>query len=702
MWTIRNQMPYYLHNYTKLIFIILLFNLNCAYIFGQVNNDTINLKEITVERDKKTQMTGFLSGNIKLHVDGVKGLPAITGNTDLMKILELTPAARTSGDGNSNLYIRGGDPGQNLLLYNEGTVYSPGHILNIFPLFNADHLSSIELLKTGVNARYGGFISSAIMVRSKTELPQKTSIKGSVGLLSSQATADIYFNKKWGGYLSGRKTYIEYLLKPLINATVNNKRGGDIDDIKYDFYDTNLTLIGKLSTCNTLYVDALLGADKLDIKDDDIILNGFIKWRNIVLSGTLETNLGNNIRMVQNISYSNYRNKLQTSQSEMYLHILSEVKEITYKNRFNYSIGTIPLESGVQYSYRDILPQDTKLQNTGIYYKGQPSVNSTAHDASFYTTALLQLTPHLYIEPGLRYNMYYSKVKEENITKPFHNLDIRLSGRYQLKADKYLRASYSHNTQYVNKLTPSSVGLPTDFWIMASDKIKPQKGQEISTGYYQVFQDGLFELSTDIYYRKVKNVTEFDQNFIENDNTLFTDKILYGTGQAYGLEFMLKKNTGRLTGWISYALGRSDRKVAGVNNGQTYPAKFDRRHDFSFAGSYKINNRWDASLVYIYATGGTYTQPNSWYFINNMPVKYYDKYNGARMPAYNRTDLSVNYWFKKDNGINFSIYNMFMIKNPIYIFMIVKQDSKTDKVKLDVKQKRLFRLIPSVSWNFKF
>jgi hypothetical protein len=182
----------------------------------------------------------------------------------------------------------------------------------------------------------------------------------------------------------------------------------------------------------------------------------------------------------------------------------------------------------------------------------------------------------------------------------------------------------------------------------------------------------------------------------------YSDDILTGNGRAYGLEIILKKNYGKLTGWVSYTLGRSERTFDAINQGKTFPARFDRRHDLSLAASYTFNEKWEASFVYVYATGNAYTLPSSWYFINNMPVKEYGDYNSARMPAYNRTDLSLNYWYRKGNGFNFSIYNLFMINNPVYIFMNVKQNEDTGNIQVSVKQKKLYTIVPSVSWRFKF
>ena len=696
------------HIFIKLIIAIpiLSLSLKTANINAQesttILKDTINLNEITIEQDRQTKITGTLSGKLTLHVEGVKGLPAIMGNTDLIKMLELTPGVQNSGDGNSNMYIRGGDAGQNLLLYNGSTIYSPGHILSFFPQFNIDHLSSVELSKGGVNAQYGGFISSAIAVKSKEDIPLKTSVRGNVGLLSTQAALELPVSDKWGIYASVRKTYLELLIKPLLNATINSRASEDINDMAYDFYDGNVTIVGKLSDKNKLVINGFTSEDRLDIDDEDIALNGYLKWKNTTLSAKLETVVTDGNTLEQFVTYSNFRNKLHTGQADMFINLLSTVEDIGYKNKLSFTIADIPFDGGLQYTYHKISPQNTKIENSGIVYRNESIGKYNAHDFSAFLTSTLRMYSRLFIEPGLRYNVFHSKTLRTNTSTTFHSMDFRLAGRYQLNSSTFLRANYSHNNQYINKLTPSSLGLPTDFWVTASDDIRPQKGDEYSVGYYKSISDGAFEFSSDVYLKKMKDVTEFNQNFLDNENIPFTDKIFFGKGIAYGIEFLLKKNTGKFTGWVSYTLGKSTRKFDEINNGKSFPAKYDRTHDLSIVGLYTINPRWDVSVVYVYATGNAYTQPSSWYFINNTPVKSYGKYNGVRMPDYNRTDLSVNYWFKKDNGLNFSIYNTFMVNNPIYVFMHVTTDKKTGEIKLDTKRKKLFTIIPSVSWRFKF
>lgn len=625
------------------------------------------------------------------------------GTPDVLKILELTPGVQTSGEGKSNIYVRGGDPGQTLLSYAGIPLYTPGHAINIFPMFNADHLSTVELIKGGVNASYGNLMSGAILTQPTENIPAKTSVKGNVGLLASQATLGLRVNDKVGIYVSGRKTYLNALLKPLLAMTLKNNLHNDLEEISYNFHDANVTAIAKLSEKNKLVINFLGGQDRLDISEQIIGMQGLLDWHSIALGAKLESELQGGKKLQQQITYSSFQNLFSVSLSEIHVKTLAGIKDLGYDNKFNYTIKGLSFESGVQYKYYQLYPQEFEKQQSSIDFPDLSFGMNDAHYAALFTTTTLNMLPGLTLEPGLRYNFFHSRIVEKDTRKSFHHIDFRLFARYQIDGEKFLRATMSHNSQYVSKLFPSTTGLPTDFWVAASGEILPQYGNEVSVGYYHTVMDGMFELSSDIYFRKMKNVVEYTQNFIESENSLFTEQIFCGQGRAYGIELMLKKNFGNFTGWLSYSLGRSERNFDEINDGETFPARHDRTHDFSFSGSYVFNKKWDVALTQILATGNTYTAPSSWYFINNTPVKEYGKYNNARLPFYNRTDFGVNYWFKENNGINLSIYNVFAIRNPLYVSLRVEQvEEAKNKISISMKKRTLFTIMPSISWRFKF
>ena len=679
-------------------------------ISGQENfsqNDsidkTVNLDTVLVVQSQRTKLTGISSGTTKLHIDGIAPIPSLMGMPDLLKVLELTPGVQTSGEGKSNIYVRGGDPGQTLLLYAGIPVYTPGHALNVFPLFNADHLSTVELIKGGVDAGYGDFVSGIIISKPKENVPQKTSVKGNAGLLASNATLDLRVNDKFGAYVSGRISYLNLLLNPLLNLTIGRAATDNLENISYDFFDVNATVVGKLSDKNKLLVNFFMGQDKLDIVENIVGAGGILNWKNYAASGKLETDLSKNSTMEQQISYSRFENKLNVSLSDISVATFSEISSIGYDNNMKYKIGKHYFESGVQYKYYHLLPQEFEMRQSDLISPDVSYGKNTAHYLSVFASATLNFIPRLTLEPGIRYNFFYSEIDKTNKTKDFHSADFRLFSKFQIHKNQSVRATFSHNNQYVSKLFPSSTGLPTDFWVAASNEILPLSSNDVSLGYYQSFLNGILELSSDAYFRSMKNVVEYNQNFIDNDNSIFTEKIRFGRGRAYGIELMLKANYKKISAWLSYSLGRSERKFAEINNGEYFPARHDRTHDLSFTGTYTLNKKWDFSITQVYATGNAYTAPTSWYFIGNTPVKEYGKHNAQRLPHYNRTDIGINFWYKKDNGINLSIYNIFVVRNPLYVSLRVNEvEDAKDRIVVSMKKHTLFTIMPSISWRFKF
>ena len=680
----------------------------CSLLSAQTETlkDTVEIQEIVVSRKQTTTFSGLSQGKIQLKPATLQKIPFILGNLDLLGVLRLTPGVQNAGDSNTDMYIRGGEPGQNLLLYNDAPIYAPGHLLGFLPLFNADHLSVLEMSSSAIPARLGGKLSAAMEAKSKNTIPSNPELRGSVGLISSQVTAAIPIGKKFAAYISGRGTYLSLIL-PTVNNAFSSDRDPEededrdsesrkIDDFGYDFYDTNITLLGRLSDQHSLSVDVLASTDHLDVSETDILLNGYVDWTNIAGSIQWDYEPDEERKLHQSVFYSDYKNKLSVSQADLKMGIRAGTKSMGYNATYSFPVRSTNMQTGIQYAYITSQPQRQQIQNIDIDFAANPDTLHRAHDAAIFITAQRELLPRLNSEFGIRYTFFHSRNAD------YQALEPRVSFRYELAENRYLRASFNRHNQYMHRLSSSGIGIPCDFWMLASNEIQPQSGNTFSAGYYHIFARSGYELSADVYYRKMNCLSEYDYSVTSMENASLYQAICFGKGQAYGLELMLKKNWGKLTGWLSYALARSEREFDDINNGEVFPARYDRRHDFSAVASYTFNDRWDASLVQVFSSGGAYTLPTSWYFIGNTPVKQYGEYNSARMPDYNRTDISVNYWFRPDNGINLSVYNLFMVENPIYVFLSINHDKKKGKIIMDTKKKLLSTIIPSISWRFKF
>ncbi|MFH7000414.1 TonB-dependent receptor plug domain-containing protein [Flavobacterium sp. FlaQc-57] len=674
------------------------FNLVTDTIISIVLEKDISLlKEVVVSNDKKRGITTLSGGKLSFNLKELSAVPTVLGTTDIIKLLQLTPGVQNSGDANGYLYVRGGDPGHNAILYDGTPVYGMSHLLGIFPFYNADHIKEVEFDKSSSNAKYGGRLSSTTLLIPNKKLPSEFAVQGNVGILASQLNLAIPISEKNGIYISGRKTYIDEIVAPLLKSGSKNN---DVQDMKYGFSDVNFTFLSQISKNNLFSIDAFISGDKLKIIDDNLALRTSLNWSNFTVSPSLITTLSPTVSMSNSIYFSQYSNELNMEQATIQFGVSSYVKDFGFTNSFRYSIRNIPFESGLQYVYHDLQPQKVNVENLTSNNTSQNSI-IYSNEAAVFTTAKPKIFDNLIAELGLRINYY---------TSGSNNSYLHFQPRVMLNYypnDKYsFYASYNKQYQYLSLITTSSVGIPTDFWIASSDGVKPQSSNEFSIGSNQNISRN-FSSSIGGFYRSMKDLLEYPYGITQfNETTTLKNDLLVGNGKAYGFEMMLRKNNGKFTGWLSYTLSWSDRNFDELNNGKTYFAKYDRRHNLSLVGMYDLNPKWNFGITQIFSSGNRFTMPTSWYFINNNPVKEYSEYNNAQMPNYIRTDLSVNYFFiktnKKESALNFSIYNTFNLENPIYVVLNVEVNKDKSSVVVKQEEKVLYRILPSISWRFKF
>ncbi|KQO34781.1 oxidoreductase [Flavobacterium sp. Leaf82] len=662
-----------------------------------LEKDISLLKEVIIANDKKRGITTLSGGKLSFNLKELSSVPTVLGTTDIIKLLQLTPGVQNSGDANGYLYVRGGDPGHNAILYDGTPIYGMSHLLGIFPFYNTDHIKEVEFDKSSSNSKYGGRLSSTTLLIPNKKIPSELGIQGNVGVLASQLTLTVPVNQKSGFYISGRKTYIDEIVAPLLHS---GSKKNDIQNMKYGFSDGNLTFISQISKNNLLSVDAFISGDELKIKDDNLALRTSLKWSNFTASPTLITTFSPKTSMSNSVYFSKYSNELNMEQATIEFGVSSYVKDFGFNNAVKYWIKNIPVESGIQYVHHDLQPQKVNIENLTDNNTTQSNVIN-ADEVGVFTTVRPKLTDRLNAELGLRINYYTSGSNDSYL-----HFQPRILLNYVANEKYSFYGSYNKQYQYLSLITTSSVGIPTDFWIASSDGIKPQSSDEFSIGSNQNISKNISS-SFGGFYRSMKDLLEYPYGITQfNEVTTLKNDLLVGKGKAYGLEMMLRKNNGKFTGWLSYTLSWSDRNFDELNNGNTYFAKYDRRHNLSIVGMYDLNTKWNFGVTQIFSSGNRFTMPTSWYFINNNPVKEYSGYNNAQMPNYIRTDISVNYFFlktnKKESALNFSVYNTFNIDNPIYVVLNVQVNEDKNSVIVKQEKKVLYRILPSISWRFKF
>lgn len=664
-----------------------------------LEKDRLLLKEVVVSNNKKSSITALSGGKLSFNLKELSSLPTILGTTDIIKLLQLTPGVQNSGDANGYLYVRGGDPGHNSILYGGTPIYGMSHLLGVFPFYNTDHIQEVEFDKSSSNAKYGGRLSSTTLLVPNKKIPSQLSVQGTVGLLASQITLASPIGKKSGLFISGRKTYIDEFVIPIINSFSKNS---DVQDMKYGFSDGNLTFITEISKNNSLVVDAFVSADKLKIEDSNIALTTGLKWGNFSLSPTVISKLSSKTTMSNAVYFTQYTNNLEMQQATVQMEVSSSVQDFGFANSVRFRVNEIPFESGLQYAYHNLQPQKIKINNQIATAIEEQNNLIKANEVAVFATAKPKLSDYLIAELGLRINYYSSGSKSNS----YLHFQPRMVLNYYPNKKFSFYTSYNRQNQYLSLITTSSVGIPTDFWIASSDGISPQTSDEFSIGSNQTISKNM-ATSFGGFYRSMKNLLEYPYGVAQfNEMSTLKDDLLVGKGTACGLEMMLRKNNGKFKGWLSYTLSWSTRNFEEINDGNTYFAKYDRRHNLSLVGMYDLNLKWNFGITQIFSSGNRFTMPTSWYFINNNPVKEYSEYNNAQMPNYIRTDLSVNYFFikssKKESALNFSIYNTFNIENPIYIVMNVKVNEDKQSVVVETEKKYLYKILPSISWRFKF
>lgn len=660
-----------------------------------LEKDVSQLKEVIVPNDKKSGIKTLSAGKLSLNLKELSAVPTVLGTTDVIKLLQLMPGVQNSGDANGYLYVRGGDPGHNAILYNEAPIYGMSHLLGIFPFYNTDHIKDVEFDKSSSDPKYGGRLSSTTLLNTNKKIPSEFSVQGNAGILASQLTLSVPLSNKTGFYISGRKTYIDEVVGPILKSDSNS----DVQNMKYGISDANFTFLSQISKKHLFSLNAFVSGDELKIEDSNLALKTNLKWSNFTISPSVNTVFSPKVSMLNSLYFSQYSNNLNMEQATIEFGVSSYVKDFGFKNAVKFSIGNIPFESGLQYVYHYLQPQKVNVENlTTLDNFSQRTID--ANETAFFVSANPKLLEKFTADLGLRINYYVSGADSYLHFQPHMVLNYYANEKYSFYA------SYNRQYQYLSLITTSSVGIPTDFWIASSDGIKPQSANEFAVGSNQNITRN-FSSSFGGFYRSMKNLLEYPYGITQfNEITTLKNDLYVGKGKAYGFELMLKKSSGKFSGWLSYTLSWSDRNFDELNNGKTYFAKYDRRHNLSVVGMYDLNAKWNFGITQIFGSGNRFTMPTSWYFINNNPVKEYSGYNNAQMPNYIRTDLSVNYYFiksaKKESALNFSIYNTFNISNPIYVVLDVEVNENKDKVVVKQEEKVLYRILPSVSWRFKF
>jgi len=684
-----------------------------------LETNAIVTSEVVIESegaDKNVQSTNM--SQVKIDVKNIKKLPAFMGEVDVLKTIQLLPGVQSSGEGSSGFYVRGGGPDQNLILLDEATVYNASHLFGFFSVFNSDAIKDINLIKGGMPAQYGGRLASVLDISMKEGNSKKFEVDGGIGLISSKLTLQGPIKKDTSSFiLSGRRTYIDVLVNPLINDTSAFK------GTSYYFFDLTSKVNYRISDKDRLFLSGYFGRDVFTFRNADRGFKFDIPWGNATASMRWNHLFNDRLFVNTSVIFSDYQFSFGAEQNDFEFKLNSSITDWNTKIDFSY----LPnykhnIKFGSHFTYHTFIPGSVTGRSGEVVFEPESIFKQYSNEGALYISDDIEVTEDLKIHAGLRYSSFqfggpitvrnYFKNELTGDTANHHrHLEPRLSMRYKLNKSSSVKTSYTQNYQYIHLASLSSVSLPTDLWVPSTKIVKPQYGRQFAVGLFKNWKDNKWETSIEAYHKKMDNLIEYKEGALpeDNTNTASDESFTFGDGESYGLEFFIKRRLGKTTGWLGYTISKTTRYFEELNNSIGFPAKYDRTHDLSLTATHELNENWVLSAVFVYATGNTLTPALDRYIIDGDIYTEFADRNSYRMPAYHRMDLSATYTRNKANkrfnsSWNFSIYNLYNRANPYFIYFDVEGDGNLTDGGLEPKafQISIFPIIPSVAWNFNF
>ncbi|WP_165748886.1 TonB-dependent receptor [Cellulophaga sp. Z1A5H] len=685
-------------------------------------SEVVVIADQNVKESKVTQMSA-----VRLNPMDVQDLPALLGEKDVLKTLQLLPGIQGGSEGSSGFHVRGGTPDQNLIILDDAVVYNSNHLFGFFSVFNGDAVKSVEAFKGSFPARYGGRLSSVINIGMKDGNKEKLSGNINIGLVSSSVVLEGPINKgKTSFIMSGRRTYADLIIQPFLDKDEN---GG------YFFTDLNFKIHHIFSSKDKLYWSNYYGKDKFYSRYLDATAKEKtnLAWGNITSTLRWNHQFSNKLFANTSLIFSNYEFKINIDNKDLkideyddnYLfNTSSGIDDYSIKTDFDYYPNNKhSVKFGAIATRHNFTPQRVVIKDP---YSG--SINKTQELNSFEGAVYLEddwkVTDKLNFSPGFRAS--YFNYKAEN----YLNFEPRIALSYNLRPDLAFKASYSKMNQYIHLLSSSGIGLPTDLWVSSTDNVKPQSSEQYAIGIAKDFQEKEYSFSAEAYYKKLDNVISYKEgasflaldNLESGKNINWEENITTGQGWAYGTELLFRKQSGPLTGWLGYTLSWSERQFDELNLGKKFFDRYDRRHDISLVGIYKPSEKITLSGTWVLSTGNNYTLPNLQRLNNlgNFPINTnYNYYNGNeefssgrnnfRGETTHRLDLGIQFHKKKKNNKvrtwGISLYNAYSRQNPFIYTLDDKYYDYNDKnatLEKELTRTSVLMLIPSINYNLKF
>lgn len=688
----------------------------------EMQTQVISLKNVVISTEKASNIRSLQMGVQKIDIKSIKQVPVVFGEADILRVVLTLPGVKSVGEASTGLNVRGGSTDQNLILFNDATIYNPSHFFGLFSAFNPEVVKDVELYKSSIPAKYGGRLSSVLEINGREGNKKNITGTAGAGLLTSRLTLEGPLVKDKSSFIIGaRTTYANWLLNLLPEQYKHSKAG---------FYDFNILVNHEIDKKNSLYLTAYMSKDKFNLNSDTVYHYGnnniSLKWKHI---------FNNNLFALVTAGYDNYQYNISSEANPVNAYSLGfNINQENFKAHFNYFANSKhTIEFGINNILYKLDPGTYKPLGKQSLVVEDKMQQEQGLESALYISDKYSISSAFSIEGGLRYsmfnvlgpdsfNVYPSGIPktQENIIgtnyygknkyiKTYQGPEIRLSARYAFTDDFSVKAGYNTQRQYIHVLSNTAAEAPTDIWKLSDPNIRPQFGQQVSLGFYKNLKSNTIETSVEVYYKKIRDYLDYKSGAVLVLNHHIETDVISTKGKAYGVELLIKKVTGKINGWLSYTWSRTLLKANDptqgeiINGGKYYPANYDKPNDITFISNYRLNHRLSFSLNATYSTGRPITLPIGRFFYDNSERTLYANRNANRIPDYFRTDFSINLdgnykvHQKTHNSWTIGVYNLTGRKNPYSVYF-VSENGIVNGYKLSI----FGNPIPFINFNIKF
>jgi len=688
----------------------------------QMTASDLVINEVNVVGERKDQNVKGIEMSVnKLQMKTIMKIPALMGEVDVLRSIQMLPGVKTVGEGSVGFYVRGGGVDQNLILLDEATVYNASHLGGLFSVFNQDVVKDVKLMKGGIPASYGGRLSSILEIAMKDGNKKKLSMTGGIGLISSRLTIEGPIVKDKASFIvAGRRTYADMFF-PLLKDSV-------IQTSTAYFYDFNAKANYQINEKNRIFISGYFGHDVMGFGESIRIDYGnktFTFRYNHLFGSKLFSNL--------TFIYSVFDYGLGIPNGVQGFDWQSGINDLSIKNDYSWFLNTNnTVRFGGQITHHTFQPGEAKPIGNESIFTGVYLPDSYALEYGLFAENEQRISDKLSLGYGLRFSAYQNRgpytsyiydnsnpqdykvidslvFKDNELFNFQSGFEPRMNINYQLNSKSSVKLSYNRMIQYIHLTTNTMASTPFDLWFPSTPNVKPQKADQVAFGYFRNFFDDTYEASIETYYKKMYNSIDYVDHAEVLLNKYLEGELRFGSAYSYGFELLLKKQTGKFTGWLSYTYSRVFREIPEINNGNKYPANYDKPHDLSLILSYDILDKLNFSITWLYSTGAPRTMPTERFEYGGMIVPVYSNRNEVRLPAYHRMDAGLTYTFSKtkSNGepkkflssLNLSVYNVYNRHNA---YSITFNQIENDFYQTEATKTYLFKVFPSITYNFHF